>query len=77
MARVFTGQGPAYNQLMIGLAILTVMVLGSAAWLGRILYSWSRRIVQIGSGPLPDTKRRSTDLPLLPAYRRARTPIAS
>ena len=65
MTRVFTGQGPAYNQLMIGLAILTVMVLGSAAWLGRILYSWSRRIVQLEAA-LAGHEAPSTDLPLLP-----------
>jgi signal transduction histidine kinase len=65
MTRVFTGQGPAYNQLMIGLAILTVMVLGSAAWLGRILYSWSRRIVGLEAA-LAGHEAPSTDLPLLP-----------
>ena len=65
MTRVFTGQGPAYNQLMIGLAILTVMVLGSAAWLGRILYSWSRRIVQLEAA-LAGHEAPRTDLPLLP-----------
>ena len=44
MTRVFTGQGPAYNQLLVGLAILALTVLGSAVWLGRILYGWSRKL---------------------------------
>ena len=65
MTRVFTGQGPAYNQLMIGLAILTAMVLGSAAWLGRILYSWSRGIVGLEAA-LAGHETPSADLPLLP-----------
>jgi signal transduction histidine kinase len=45
MTRVFTGQGPAYNQLLVGLGILALTVLGSAVWLGRILYGWSRKII--------------------------------
>jgi signal transduction histidine kinase len=65
MTRVFTGQGPAYQRLMIGLAILTVMVLGSAAWLGRILYSWSRKIVGLEVA-LAGHEAPRTDLPLLP-----------
>jgi signal transduction histidine kinase len=65
MTRVFTGQGPAYKQLTIGLAILTVMVLGSAAWLGRILYSWSRKIVGLEAA-LAGQEAPRADLPLLP-----------
>src|SRR5262249_40354105 len=45
MTRVFTGQGPAYNQLLIGFGILALTVLGSAVWFGRILYGWSRKLI--------------------------------
>ncbi|EWY42449.1 histidine kinase [Skermanella stibiiresistens SB22] len=44
MTRAFTGQGPAFNQLLAGLALLTVTVLGSALFLGRLLLIFSRRI---------------------------------
>ncbi len=44
MMRAFTGASRAYNQLLIGLAVLAATVFGSAAWLGGILYLWSRRI---------------------------------
>src|SRR5947208_8134423 len=47
MTRVFTGQGPAYNQLLIGLSVLAVMVLGSAIWLGAILVSWSQKLARL------------------------------
>ncbi len=47
MMRAFTGASRAYNQLLIGLAVLAVTVFGSAAWLGRILYLWSRRIARL------------------------------
>jgi hypothetical protein len=48
MTRAFTGQGRAYSQLLIGLVVLGLTVLGSATWLGRILYSWSRKITSTG-----------------------------
>jgi signal transduction histidine kinase len=44
MARVFTGSGGAYQQLVAGLGILVFSVIGSALWLGWLLFSWSRRI---------------------------------
>ena len=44
MARVVTVGGRAYVQAMAGLAVLMVVVLGSAAWLGRLLLDWSRRL---------------------------------
>ena len=44
MTRVFTAGGPAYNQLLIGLAVLALTIFGSAIWLARILYAWSQRI---------------------------------
>jgi signal transduction histidine kinase len=44
MTRVFTGSGDAYHQLVAGLGILVLSVVGSAAWLGWIIFSWSRRI---------------------------------
>jgi signal transduction histidine kinase len=47
MTRVFTGQGPAYHQLLIGLAVLAATVLGSAVWLGTILLSWSRKLARL------------------------------
>src|SRR6202051_844557 len=47
MTRVFTGSGDAYHQLMAGLGILVLSVVGSAAWLGWIIFSWSRRISRL------------------------------
>jgi signal transduction histidine kinase len=65
MMRVFTGQGRAYNQLLIGLAALALTVLGSALWLGRILYAWSRNIAQLQT-TLADHEAGRADLPALP-----------
>jgi signal transduction histidine kinase len=65
MTRVFTGQGPAYNQLLVGLAILALTVLGSAVWLGRILYGWSRKLVGLQTA-LAARDAQSADLPQLP-----------
>jgi signal transduction histidine kinase len=44
MMRVFTGSGDAYHQLVAGLGILVLSVVGSALWLGWLIFSWSRRI---------------------------------
>src|SRR5207245_9517581 len=44
MTRVFTGSGDAYHQLVAGLGLLVLSVVGSALWLGWIIFSWSRRI---------------------------------
>jgi signal transduction histidine kinase len=65
MTRVFTGQGPAYNQLLVGLAILALTVLGSAVWLGHILYGWSRKLVGLQTA-LAARDAQSADLPQLP-----------
>jgi signal transduction histidine kinase len=62
MSRVFTGQGPAYNQLLIGLTVLAVTVLGSAIWLGHILLSWSRKLARLEAA----LAARTDDLPALP-----------
>ena len=61
MARVYSGQGPAYGQLLTGLAVLAATVLGSALLLGRIILTNARRIAGLeralaaheGSGELP------------------------
>ena len=66
MTRAFTGQGRAYNQLLIGLAALALTVLGSAAWLGRILYSWSRKLSRLESA-LAKHDAGKADLPALQA----------
>lgn len=44
MTRVFTGAGRAYNQLLVGLGLLVLLVVGSALWLGWLIFGWSRRI---------------------------------
>jgi signal transduction histidine kinase len=62
MTRVFTGQGPAYNQLLIGLTVLAVTVLGSAIWLGGILLSWSQKLARLEAA----LAARTDDLPALP-----------
>ncbi len=63
MTRVFTTEGPAYNQLLVGLLILAFTILGSAAWLARVLYSWSRKIAGIEKALGPQDR---VDLPKLP-----------
>jgi signal transduction histidine kinase len=65
MTRAFTGQGRAYNQLLIGLVVLGLTVLGSAIWLGRILYSWSRKITSLEAS-LASRRTVQTDFPALP-----------
>ncbi|HEY7300777.1 MAG TPA: HAMP domain-containing sensor histidine kinase [Xanthobacteraceae bacterium] len=47
MMRAFAAEGRAYNQLLIGLAVLALTVFGSAIWLARILYVWSRHILRM------------------------------
>jgi signal transduction histidine kinase len=64
MTRVFTGQGRAYNQFLAGLAVLALTVLGSAAWLGQILFAWSRKIAHLESA-LAARSDRGVDLPAL------------
>jgi signal transduction histidine kinase len=65
MTRAFTGQGQPYNQLLIGLGVLSLTVLGSAIWLGTILYSWSRKIVRLEAA-LSNRQTGQADLPALP-----------
>ena len=63
MARIQTGHGPAYRQLVAGLAFLAATVLGSALFLGRFLYGFSGHIARLKAqlaaprsdrGDLPD-----------------------
>jgi signal transduction histidine kinase len=65
MTRVFTGQGHAYNQLLAGLALLALTVLGSAAWLGWILLSWSRKLTGLETA-LAGHDSNHADVPELP-----------
>jgi signal transduction histidine kinase len=63
MARVVTTGGRAYVQAIAGLGVLLVVVLGSAAWLGRLLFGWSWRLRRLeaalgsGSDELPRLER--------------------
>jgi signal transduction histidine kinase len=66
MTRVFTTEGPAYNQLLIGLSVLALTVLGSALWLALILFSWSRKLARLERA-LAARDRSSADLPALAA----------
>jgi signal transduction histidine kinase len=65
MTRVFTGQGRAYTQFLLGLAVLGLTVLGSAFWLGRILFAWSRKIAHLETA-LTIRDHSTGDLPALP-----------
>lgn len=64
MTRAFTAEGPAYNQLLAGLAVLALTIFGSAAWLARVLYVWSGKINQIETA-LDDRRNGTIDLPTL------------
>jgi signal transduction histidine kinase len=64
MTRVFTGQGRVYNQFLAGLAVLALTVLGSAAWLARILVGWSRKIARLEAA-LAAREGGSADFPAL------------
>jgi signal transduction histidine kinase len=64
MMRAFTVEGRAYNQLLIGLAILALTVFGSAIWLARILYLWSRQLVRLET-ELAGRDPSATNLPAL------------
>jgi signal transduction histidine kinase len=44
MARVISTGGRSYIEAMAGLGVLLLVVLGSAAWLGRLLIGWTRRL---------------------------------
>ena len=64
MTRVFTTEGRAYNQLLVGLSVLALTVLGSALWLGLILLSWSRKLARLETA-LAAKDRGKADLPAL------------
>src|SRR5262249_60070285 len=51
MTRVFTGQGPAYNQLLIGLTVLAGTGLGSAVWVRGVPFFGVRKTSPAGGGP--------------------------
>jgi signal transduction histidine kinase len=65
MTRAFAGQGHAYNQLLTGLGVLGLTVVGSAIWLGIILYAWSRKIIRLEAA-LVSHQAGQADLPALP-----------
>ena len=65
MTRSFTAEGPAYNQLLAGLLLLALTIFGSAAWLARLLYVWSRKIDGIETA-LGERRGGTIDLPVLP-----------
>jgi len=64
MMRAFATEGRAYNQLLTGLAVLGLTVLGSAIWLARILFLWSRRLARLET-ELAGRDPRAADLPAL------------
>lgn len=70
MTRVFTAQGPAYTQLLAGLMLLALTIFGSALWLARLLYTWSRNIALIES----ELDHRRDGLVDLPKLARTGTP---
>src|SRR5437879_7940473 len=65
MTRVFTAEGPAYTQLLTGLLVLALTIFGSAIWLARVLFSWSRKIAVLEKA-LGKSESESVDLPKLP-----------
>jgi signal transduction histidine kinase len=65
MTRAFTAEGPAYAQLLAGLLVLALTIFGSAIWLARVLFSWSRKIAVLEKA-LAEREGGSVDLPTLP-----------
>lgn len=65
MTRAFTAEGPAYTQLLTGLLVLVLTIFGSAVWLARVLFLWSRRIAALEK-TLGKSESGSVDLPKLP-----------
>lgn len=47
MIRAHVAEGPSYTRLLMGLAFLSVTVVGSAVFLGRFLIGFARRIAQL------------------------------
>jgi signal transduction histidine kinase len=64
MARVYSGQGPAYDQLLSGLTVLAATLLISALLLGRIILTNARRIAGLETALAAHEDR--DDLPSLP-----------
>ncbi len=64
MTRAFTAEGPAYTQLLAGLLVLALTIFGSAIWLARVLFSWSRKIAVLEKA-LGKSDSGSVDLPKL------------
>lgn len=65
MTRAFTAEGPAYTHLLAGLTVLALTIFGSAAWLARVLWSWSRKIALLEHA-LGKSGSGAVDLPRLP-----------
>jgi len=65
MTRASTTDGAAYNQLLAGLGVLALTILGSAMWLARILYSWTQKISRLEAA-LGARDPHAVDLPALP-----------
>ena len=65
MTRAFTAEGPAYTQLLSGLMVLALTIFGSAIWLARALFAWSRKIAVLQEA-LGKGESGSVDLPKLP-----------
>jgi signal transduction histidine kinase len=65
MTRTFTAEGPAYTQLLVGLAVLVLTIFGSALWLAQVLVSWSRKIALLEDA-LGKGNSGLADLPTLP-----------
>ena len=64
MARALTADSLAYNQLLTGLGVLALTVLGSALWLARILYSWLGKLRRLETALAADTSGHP-ELPVL------------
>lgn len=65
MTRAFTAEGPAFTQLLVGLLVLALTILGSAIWLARVLLAWSRKLALLETA-LATSDSGTVDLPKLP-----------
>lgn len=61
MTRAHVNDGPAYTRFLAALGFLSVAVVGAAAFLGRFLYGYSRRIARLESA-LAAPRRDGADL---------------
>jgi hypothetical protein len=61
MTRVFTGAGPAYNRMLLGMGVLGFTVIASALWLMLVILGWTRRLhlirEQLGANSLAELPR--------------------